>query len=528
MPKIPDVTAIPRAIPQGRAPIARVDTRYAGAGMGELSGALGDIAELKSRQQYAKAESDFLISKGEMDNEYEQDEDYLTMPDRYEEGASTKLSEIAAGISDPVMRDEFMTKNRVRVAQGVERVRGIAWNKEKDFERGDLKTRLHGLREGALKSGDLVAANQAAISLLDAAGEFGYLTEQERVDMTMTFKNDLAVGRLKMMEPEDRIDALKESWAKNIPSDVRAELKRDAEKVSRANKAIGIVDKYMSKDLDIAEGMAEAEKISDLRLRKEVESRFAYDYGNQQKATVEQRSELRDKYFSDVALGKLRVDEIPSDEWDAMGADVQSSLIAAQSGSARASKTPFNLIHHDRLMQLKLQADRGVPGAGVKLREYFIANAHDMSTKQQEDWSTASIEGVMPLEVESGLTDTQIISSRLPENTDANKRRELLGAMGEWRMKFIEQNNKQPTDKDRDAAIDRMLLEYPTGKFLGIRYGTMPAYEMTDQDAKEAMALMKLDNPELFADVVEAFKEKGVQPTAAQFMEAYSKLNGTQ
>lgn len=528
MARIPDALSIARPVPQGRAPVARMDTQFAGAAMGELAGALGEMGERQSRNQLAKAEADFLITKAEQDNAYEQDDDYSTIPERYEGAMSERLGEIAGNIDDPELRNEFVNKYRVNVAQGTERIKGVAWGKERDFERGSLDDRLNKLRESALQSGDLVMANQAADDLVGSAAELEFVSEQERVAMTTDFKHGLASGRIEMMEPEKRLEALKQPWAKNIPSDTRAKLKREAEKATRAGKAVGIVDSYMSKELDIETGMVEAEKITDPLLRKEVESRFAYDHGMQRKATVEQQSELRDIYFSDVALGKLTVDNIPKDDWEAMGADVQASLISAQGQSARGAKTPFNVVHHDKLMQLKVQADRGVPDAGIKMREYFIANAHGMSETQQKTWSTASIDGLMPLEAESGLSDAQIASAKLPASIDAEARRVLIGEIGEWRENFIERYQKQPTDKDRDDALDRMLMEYATGEFFGIRMGTKPVYEMSEEESREAMVLMREDNPEAFANATDYFKDKGVQPTAAEFMEAFAKLNATQ
>lgn len=518
MPRIPDVTQLARVNPNGQAPIAREDTRFAGAGLESLSGVVGDIRQARNNNQLAKARADLLIKKSEIDSAAEKDQDYKTLPQRYESQLSEQLGEIAGQIEDPSVRAEFVTQHRVTVAEGLARARSLAAGQEKDHERAGLQERLDKIRETGVSTGDITAANEAAQALIASTSDMGWMSEQERYKVGQDFKHGIATDRLKTMAPEERLHALKQDWAQNLPTETRTALKRQAEDESRAGRAMTIVDGYMSRGLDYAEAMDAAQRIGDAKLRQEVERRFEYDFGMAEKADVQNKSDLRDKWFGDIALGNARVDDIPTEEWDAMGAGVQGSLLGAQAGAAKGTTVPFNLEHHDKLTQLQKMGERGVPGAGVKIREYFIAHAHEMSDSQQKTWSDISIEGVMGPEAKTGLTDVQAIAAKLPTTADAERRRVLLGYMGEWRQNYIAQHQKNPSDKEREAAIDRAMIEYSTGF-----WSSKPVYQMTDEEVGNSLARLKGDSPTAFTYAEEYWKRKGVQPTNAQFMETVLK-----
>ena len=524
MARIPDTRTI-RHIPSGAMPIATYTPQI--PQIGEMvSGFIAEESDRRSRSQLAKAEADFRIMKAKQDAAYDRDEEYGTITERYGKEMTTGLGSLATSITDPEVRQLFVDKYRPQVETGKIAMDELAWGKEKDFERAGLQERLDALDRGGLESGDIIGTNEAATALIESAAELDHLTEQERVAQLKGFKDNLAVGRLGTMEAEDRVIALKQPWAKNLPADTRAQLQREAMGEVRSNKAVGIVDSYMGKGLDIGAAMAEAQSIKDPKLRKEVESRFQYDYGMEQKAEAEQITELRDKYYDHVALGETTVEQIRKEnpeDWEAMDASVQSSLIAAQKSSAASTKVPFSLEHHDKLIQLKTAAERGQSGAGVKLRKYFIEHAPHMSTDQQKTWSTTSvtIEGVMAPEISDGLTDIQAIAARLPETADASKRRVLLGYMGGWRADFKRLRGKEPTDEDRTKAVDRAIIEYDTTWAWG---GMKPVYQMTPEEQTAAVSLTKDRYPEAFSVAEQYFKESGIQPTGAQFLEAIDKL----
>lgn len=521
--EIPDVAKLQRASPSGQARVATIDTRGAGAGLATVGRAFGDYAERRTKVDIAEARADFLTKKAELDGSMDEDTDYSTLTNRYTTALEQTANDAAARISDPAAREMFIQNIRPTLEQSHQQVKNVAWNKEKAAKLDEFTRRSQQLREAGLK-GDLVSATGAQEELINSYVDAGYIPVEKRSQLLQAARVDMATGKLRMMDPRDRMEALKQPWAQNLPSDTRAQLMRESEAAARIEKAQTAVDGYFARHLSPAEARAQIAKDfkNDPEGRAAAESRFDYMNAAYQRDEVQVRSDLKDKWFDDVASGQTTWQAIMKDhpdEWDAMGADVQSTLMSAQRQSVSSTKVPFNLAVHDHLTQLKASLDRGVPGAALAIRKYFIAHAAEMSTEQQKTWSDISIDGVMGPRATTGLSDVQAIAARLPETADANKRRQLLGYMGEWRSRFIEQNGRNPTDEDRKKAIDRALIEYSTGF-----WSSKPVYQMTPEEATAAKQELKDEHPQESQKAAEYWARKGVQPTDAQFMETVTKI----
>lgn len=106
------------ASPVGRAGAALAEGgRALGQGITKAGEGIGALELDKSRWEYAQAHADQLTNKIELTNEVQQDTDYPTMSERY----STRIAEVnrnAAGrISDPRMRERFVSDSKPDVAQ---------------------------------------------------------------------------------------------------------------------------------------------------------------------------------------------------------------------------------------------------------------------------------------------------------------------------------------------------------------------------------------------------------------------------
>jgi len=227
--KIPSASNIPRAVASGQRQVTSIDTRSFAPT--ELAQALKGMVDERDRYESSKAESDFLILKNKQDNAYDQDEDYKTIGERYTSNVDKGLAEVSMGITNPRVRAEFLQRNRLRIEQGKERMKGVAFGKEKDFERNSVNDSLNNLREMTLTGSpeDVATARNTVNARLDAAVSMGYYSNEQAGKIKRHWKVDSAIGRLKMMSPEDRIKALNQPVADNIPSDTRVEMIRKAE-----------------------------------------------------------------------------------------------------------------------------------------------------------------------------------------------------------------------------------------------------------------------------------------------------------
>ena len=212
MSQIPDKTALTRQTVHIAPDIARIDMSAAGTGMAAIGRSIGDLEAANTEAQISKAEADLIILGTEQENAYDQDEDYGTIQERYTGAMSEGLGEFASRIGNPRARARFVERGRERVAAGEARMAGVAWGKEVDSELAEMQERTDALKDAGWKGGDqgMIDSNAAAIGMYQSARDQGYITEQERVAHTKKFKTDLAIGRLEMMEPADRVQALQQ------------------------------------------------------------------------------------------------------------------------------------------------------------------------------------------------------------------------------------------------------------------------------------------------------------------------------
>lgn len=515
MPKIPDASSITRNIASGQRAVRGIDMRNFAPT--ELAQSISRMVDKKDKFETTKAETDFLTIKNEQDNAYDQDTDYGTIESRYSTEMDKRLGEVSMGISNPAARAEFIRRNQLRISQGKERMKKVAFGKERDFERNYVNESLTKLREVAVagEPEDVNNARETVKGLIDSAIEMGYYSNEEAGKIKQQWRTDSAVGRLNTMDADTRIEALNMPWAKDLPSDVRQKLHDQAEEATFAQKAVDTVDEYLLADMDRGQAMLEAGKLPDERLRKEVERRFDYMYGKQKEFETEERSEIFDKYYLDVRQGEITVDDIPNDELRRLSPAQQNNLFSAQSSSVGRTRTVSDRATVDMLHGLQQT------GKFRELREFFIANSNKLNETAFNTWSKVSRKGEMPVEVKSMLTTQQRMNAKLQnaEITDNKAKSKLSGAMDDWYMNYQAENDgKLPTDDQTDKQMDRLLMQYDTSWWWG---GTKPIFEMSEDERRDMIGDLEDEEPDLFNAIKDAYTSRGVDPTPEQFLETY-------
>jgi len=518
MSKIPDYTVLKREILQVS---GDVDIRGAGANIGAglmgVAKAVAGYADRKNQNDFVKAQADMTTYLVGETSAYDQDPDYKTHHEKFSGNTKAKLSEFAAGIADANTRDRFIQTFEPKIALAGEKVKDVAWGKERSFERGEAATRLETLTHAAIISGGIGDANESANALIDSSVEMGYIDSDDAVKMKSSFRDSLSKRYIQSLEPEKRGDELKKV-KKYLPPDIYAKLKRDADDELMIGQAQTQVDEYMSEDIDRDEVMSRIDKkySNKPELREKIEKRYDYAKSKQDKAVVETQSELFDKYFLPVRSGESTVDKIPREDLEKMSPKQQNSLYNAQSTSVSKSKVSFNVSHEDNLnglLQTKKFQD---------LRKYFVENAGEMSDSQNKSWSKVSLEGVIPADVKSLFSATASLESKTP-NYSKERRGVLKDSLNNWYQDYQEENKQIPTDDLINKQTDRMIMEFGTTGWL---WGSdpKPVFEMTEDDKNFVLKTAQEEDKKSYNDAGEYFKSRGIQPDHAQFMEAYTIL----
>lgn len=412
MPTIPDVSRLKRAIPEDMTTVTRVDTSDVGRGTEALGRAFKDIADDRDEYELNKAEANYLIAKTKEDNAYKDDEDYATIPQRYEENTSKLMSDISAKITNPRVREQFLLRQRQNQAVGIERIKALASDKERDFERGEILNIENDLFDVGVQ-GNIVEAVKQYERVLDSGHK--YISKEEKAKRVESFKERASTAWIKSKEPEQQLELLKSPGAKHLPADVKIELKKKAKEKLREHKAIDIVDDIRNRDLPPGDAFNEVRQKyqDDPELRQDIEARLEYEF------TVDRNSEIdaQRTIFQDVYLPVRQGKDINDPEIQAamrvMTPDQVRSMYnaaaaAAGGGSRGTAKTSPRWLVNE-LNRLHAQ------GAHDEVSALFLEdnNFEKLSTSDFNVWSKNTAEGLVDPEAKSINNDHRAIQQRM-------------------------------------------------------------------------------------------------------------------
>ncbi len=512
---IPNVTRIARASPTDRGfVVGSVNDPTPGAAS-QAAQAVNAAQQRKTQFQGAMADSRYRSATIALDDEFDRDEDYNTMPDRYERKARDKLGEVADSIGDPRAKAMFLEAQEATVQAGMSRIRDKAWGVEKDFMRAGVDEQLLA-EENAVISGDSEAVDRAMM-LIDGGAGADYLTAEEAQTAKQSFKTNSAVKWLGSIAPEKRLAALKEPLADNLPPDVRAKMTREAEVAMRAGVAQAAVDTMMDDYPTRATGLTEIAKIGDVALRDETQRRFDNALNAREAAEAEWSVSKHEEYFNSVLTGNMSIDDIDPVDIEAMKPAQLANLYAAEAASVKpTTKSDRDVV--DKLYELKAAKNQS------GLRDYFLENSAKLSDGDYKSWSETSTKGVTPPEYKSlfatvGSMRSKLDGANIKSKADQDNYRQ---AMTDWHMDYFETNQKLPDDAAIERKMDRLLIE--TSEAPGW-FGTTRVFEMDQSELTQTITNMSTSRPEIFAEVLSTFPDP-TQVPPDEFIEAYeARLN---
>lgn len=516
MATIPDVRGIQRPITSGVQSVASVSNAGAiGQGMRSLGQGITQAVDADTKYQAARAKNALLIAKTELDNDDYEGVDYADIPSKYEEGIKAKREEVSKGISNPFAKRLFNENADLLQADGMARASTVARNRELDVERANIQADLLQLREAGL-TGDLIGTADAVQSTLDVAVEKGYYTAEQAGKVAESWKNDAAVGKLKMMAPEDRVAALKQPWAKNLPSDVKAELSRQGEAELVKQNATILAETFIRDGKSRSEALLAIESIGDIKQREEARNTANTMYDRDER----NRSEETNQAYEDIAA-RIDVDNesyediVKSDE-----AVVRAMTPAQRANLQKISEDRFNpRTKSDPDMLIELSAAATI-NDWDEYNRLIKDESNRLSPSDRVTYTTKGFQAQLPKAAESGITDVQAVAGALSQAsvTDKTAKSNIILEVGRWRIRNTDpQTGKGPSDLERDKYIDSLLLKRDAGFWSAEK----ASYKL---DPTEQVAFIQRDEPDTFDTIAAYFAKKGINPTDKQFMDMYARI----
>lgn len=502
MPTIPTVTSLKRVIPQGERPAARV--RNAGA-IGDAAAQFGnavvqtgDVLDRRARYDAAMAEEEFLSRKYELDNEIENDNDYATIPQRYDEKLAKVREEIGSKLKMPGASQMFTQRARIHSDRGVSRAKGVSLNKEREFETARIDNVLTRLSDTTSGDDDPLVGLDVAENILAGGVEAGYFIAPKAEARLKDWKDAKIKRKLDMMSPEQRIAASEQPWFKqNLPADIQAGIIVQAREQNRQTTAMVAIEDLRKRGLSGAalESAISAEKDPKMRDAMRTEADQAEARARRDRVGVQ--NDLLDKYFDSVLAGRVRVSDIPAADRAVLGsglASLASAERAAADGIGNGSPYPK---HSD-------------PGAidgfnafiakndYVGAREFFNNNRTRFSESDFQAFSKVSMTGVVPPEVKSYLSVKDRVANKVGAGTAFATRRNTVETMvDQWYQNWQadpKNAGKTPPPSEIDKTIDAALLERSVPKWFGLSEDKVPAADIKGADI--GYQRLMVDDPE--------------------------------
>lgn len=278
MPKIPDDIGTygggpaiqpRRGVVQGpRDP--RID---AVAELGDTIGRIGErVQEREDKLNYARAKTEYLKQKIQIESEFDNDNDYATFGDRYKEKITKARSGAANLIRNPTMRESFQLDTDVDIEQGLAVVGKKAFAREADNGRANLTSLLDENQKLILSTKDPLARESAYKNVsasIDTAVENNYLDREAGANLKRKFAEESALGEFTSQTAQSQLDMIKNNHPALafIPADKRKQLEERAasailsqtfmqkriEKMQRAEIYDGLADQLESVGGDITQ-----------------------------------------------------------------------------------------------------------------------------------------------------------------------------------------------------------------------------------------------------------------------------------
>lgn len=343
---------------------------------------LDQIREVRDRDEIAKAKNKYLMLKTEQDHAYDDDEDFKTIEERYSKNMEEGLALASSGITDPGLRDAFLQEFEVDLAQGKQNIRTKAAAKERDKEVATINEEMEILREQGLKEdADFAFINQAMHERLQAAADRNVISQEESQRISQKFTDDLALGKLKMMPADLRVEALKADWAKNLPSDTRVQLRREAQEELELGTAQSLAMKALDQGLDRMAARKSFEGQKPEIIQRAMQE-FNYLKESKRSDEIEVRSEAYTKLWEQMnpAYGKglplqhLRTHPGWKPMWETLTKAERDNLYQIEQQKVAGGRQ-----NSDRGVYLKLRALAKNHNRSEKDRsdyiEYFLANS---------------------------------------------------------------------------------------------------------------------------------------------------------
>jgi hypothetical protein len=366
-----------------------------------------NMNERLDQSSLQKAKIHFQRKKLEADTAFDQDQDFETYQQRYDEMLTKAADESAKLVRNPRMQEMFKQEISLYKDEGSANIRRKAFGKE--IERGiaDLDESITLARENYLRASnpaDREFARESMMEAIDFAEASSYIDSAKAQSLRKSAAVDLAIASIDIETPENQVKLLKENKGiiDLIPMDKRLEMIKVAESKAQTSMALTLANGISAAGGDAKQRLDEANKIGDVKLREQVKQQIEVDLSREKRAAAESAYNAYDtlkKIVINDNKSSLEVKDENFAIWQSMTADQQEAILSMDSSKSKSS----NLNTYNTLNQLAAK-DRN------QAYMYFMENASKLSESDIRKWSDRLAK---PEELDGYLSNSQRLDTAM-------------------------------------------------------------------------------------------------------------------
>jgi len=490
-----------------------------------------DFAQARDEDDLAKAKNDFLILKSQQDNiltrEPDRAEKYQELPTNYRSAMTEGTSLIAANISNPDLRAQFLSDAEVDTERGFQKMQGAAAGIHKDVEVAGINESIdaHMKTVPTADPEDLPNIFGAVKSRLASAAKLGYVSHQEAQSITAKFRTDATLTRIQALPPEARLAATKAPWAvEHIAADTLLKIKTLAEDEVAAQQAVAVAHELFASDESMTPKEADAKLWKKYQNQpngpdryKAAKREFDLLHQNNEVHLATKARESYTKGFEAVRAG-MSTTSLQAhfrDVWGDMSVDQRKDLINWEANKAAG----IVRVHSDRDILMKLKVLEAQGDQGLQMYKFFTDNQGKLNQTDFDRWSSKAAVGLVGDKIDPLVSVTQRIQLTT-SSWDDDDRLQLIDGVTDRYFRFTEDKRRNPTAPEIDVMLKESMESHEVKRTWWAN-STYKTYSMDERQKVEVM-LTKADERQMFA-----FAAQYDRPTETKLLlEMYRNLHG--
>ena len=439
--------------------VRRPDSFGSGQAVEIVKGLVSDQLKDATESEYAKAKAAFQVYKIEQEQKFARDPEIESVPDRFTASLQEGTAKAASMISDPELRDRFLTEVQPSVAEGVARIGEITFKRKADVEIATANETTKIMIDNAISGGDIIYSMDAIETLHNDLASRGVITHQAAQRSIVETKVAIATGRLKTMSPESQLEALKEPWVKELPLDVRTELKRSAEEKlldDQARRQAASLDDY-----DLEEALQKLDSITDTKLYDRARQRLLQRRNDFEVVRQEKQKRLYEEIFPNIYFGNFTLDDLTIEEQQTLTPAQLSNLQAAEKRAIKKAAGEYVPEFSDPATAAKLR-EFIAKGSLVQAKKFFSENFSKLNDRDFKFYQVR-IDPVRSKDpkFKGFQTARQLAENLMKSNgiTDVGDKQRVYDSIQEFTESYYDEHGKNPDPRTlRERVLDEFTV----------------------------------------------------------------------